>query len=197
MVLDDKDFGKAYFTDGWATRFLTEVFANYTVLFIGYSVNDPVIRYLSLGLHSNGPKHFIFLGHDNEEPKDHYETTLANFEHLQFQTIEYPVQNGSHQALIDALNAWAEHENAVSSGLHSKTKELVEAGIPQTQHDTDSLLSELSTPSGLDTFIQTAKEPIWINWLYEQNDVQRCSMAQSLKHPNSGNSSTGLHESAT
>ena len=32
----------AYFTDGWATRFLTEVFANYTVLFIGYSVNDPV-----------------------------------------------------------------------------------------------------------------------------------------------------------
>ena len=122
MVLDDKDFGKAYFTDGWATRFLTEVFANYTVLFIGYSVNDPVIRYLSLGLHSNGPKHFIFLGHDNEAPKDHYETTLANFEHLQFQTIEYPVQNGSHQALIDALNAWAEHENAVSSGLHSKNK---------------------------------------------------------------------------
>lgn len=168
MVLDDKDFGKAYFTDGWATRFLTEVFANYTVLFIGYSVNDPVIRYLSLGLHSNGPKHFIFLGHDNEEPKDHYETTLANFEHLQFQTIEYPVQNGSHQALIDALNAWAEHETQSVPDYIRKTKELVEAGIPQTQHDTDSLLSELSTPSGLDTFIQTAKEPIWINWLYEQ-----------------------------
>lgn len=52
-----------------------------------------------------------------------------------------------------------------------KTKELVEAGIPQTQHDTDSLLSELSTPSGLDTFIQTAKEPIWINWLYEQKTI--------------------------
>ncbi len=69
MVLDDKDFGKAYFTDGWATHFLTEVFANYTVLFIGYSVNDPVIRYLSLGLHSNGPKHFIFLGHNNKSRK--------------------------------------------------------------------------------------------------------------------------------
>lgn len=171
MVLDDRDFGKAYFTDGWATRFLTEVFANYTVLFIGYSVNDPVIRYLSLGMHSNGPHHFIFLGHDNKsENKDEesYEDSLANFKHLQFETIEYPVQNGNHQALIDALSAWTELETQSVPDHIRKTQELVEAGIPQTQYDTDSLLNELSAPSGLDTFTQKAKEPTWINWLYEQ-----------------------------
>lgn len=166
IVLDDKDFGKAYFTDGWATRFLTEVFANYTVLFIGYSINDPVIRYLALGLHSNGPKHFILLGKDSQVSKE--EELSDNYEHLQFETIEYPVQDGSHHALVDALNAWTERETQSASDCIRKTRKLVKAGIPQTQYATDTLLNELSTPSGLETFIRTATEPTWINWLYEQ-----------------------------
>ena len=39
MVLTDHDFGRAYLTesDGWARRFLVDLFATYTVLFVGYS----------------------------------------------------------------------------------------------------------------------------------------------------------------
>ena len=37
MVLTDLDFACAYLTEGWARRFLIELFRNFTVLFVGYS----------------------------------------------------------------------------------------------------------------------------------------------------------------
>ena len=40
MVLTDADFGRAYLTEGWARRFLVELFRSFTVLFVGYSHND-------------------------------------------------------------------------------------------------------------------------------------------------------------
>ena len=46
MVLTDADFSRAYLTEGWARRFLLKLFENNTVLFIGYSHDDTVIRYL-------------------------------------------------------------------------------------------------------------------------------------------------------
>lgn len=46
MVMTSADFGAAYLTEGWAARFVTELFRHYNVLFIGYSVDDPVMRYV-------------------------------------------------------------------------------------------------------------------------------------------------------
>lgn len=46
LILTSGDFGRAYLTEGWASRFLVELFREYTVLFIGYSLNDPVLRYV-------------------------------------------------------------------------------------------------------------------------------------------------------
>jgi SIR2-like domain len=53
MVLTDVDFGKAYLTEGWARRFLLEMFSKYAVIFVGYSHNDPVMHYLARGLPSS------------------------------------------------------------------------------------------------------------------------------------------------
>lgn len=50
LVLTDADFGRAYLTDGWARRFVQDLFTNRTVLFIGYSHNDVVVTYLARGL---------------------------------------------------------------------------------------------------------------------------------------------------
>ena len=47
MVVTDEDFGRAYLTEGYATRFLVKLFESYTVLFIGYSYNDTILRYLT------------------------------------------------------------------------------------------------------------------------------------------------------
>jgi hypothetical protein len=47
LVFTSADFGRAYITEGWASRFLAELFRRTSaVLFIGYSVSDPAVRYI-------------------------------------------------------------------------------------------------------------------------------------------------------
>jgi hypothetical protein len=50
MIFTDHDFGHAYLTRQYCARFLTELFSAYTVLFIGYSHDDPLMRYHARGL---------------------------------------------------------------------------------------------------------------------------------------------------
>ena len=46
LVLTAADFGRAYLTERWAARFVTELFREFTVIFVGYGVADPVMGYL-------------------------------------------------------------------------------------------------------------------------------------------------------
>jgi hypothetical protein len=46
LVLSSGDFGLAYLTERWAARFVGELFRSTTVCFVGYSINDPVLRYM-------------------------------------------------------------------------------------------------------------------------------------------------------
>jgi hypothetical protein len=46
LVVTSGDFGLAYLTERWAARFVSELFRNYVVCFVGYSINDPVMRYM-------------------------------------------------------------------------------------------------------------------------------------------------------
>ena len=46
LVLSSADFGLAYLTERWASRFITELFRRFKVLFLGYSADDPVMRYM-------------------------------------------------------------------------------------------------------------------------------------------------------
>ena len=50
MVITDEDFGRAYMTEGWAARFLVELFSNFTILFVGYSYDDTIMSYLTRAL---------------------------------------------------------------------------------------------------------------------------------------------------
>ena len=47
LVISSGDFGLAYLTERWASRFVSELFRNYIVCFVGYSLNDPVLRYMT------------------------------------------------------------------------------------------------------------------------------------------------------
>ena len=47
LVVSSGDFGLAYLIERWAARFVGELFRNYTVCFVGYSIDDPVLRYMT------------------------------------------------------------------------------------------------------------------------------------------------------
>ena len=51
-MISSADFGRAYLAEGWASRFVRELRERYTILLLGYSANDPPMRYLLEGLRS-------------------------------------------------------------------------------------------------------------------------------------------------
>jgi hypothetical protein len=50
-VISSSDFGRAYLAEGWAARFVRALRERYTIVLLGYSADDPPMRYLLEGLH--------------------------------------------------------------------------------------------------------------------------------------------------
>jgi hypothetical protein len=71
LILTSADFGAAYLRDGWAARFVVELFREFTVLFVGYSLNDPIVSYLvdalAADMHAGGRfrRAFVLAPHGN------------------------------------------------------------------------------------------------------------------------------------
>jgi len=77
LVMTSADFGSAYLTERWASRFLSELFRRFTVLFVGYRVEDPVVRYMmdafaaDRALGEGVGKAFVLAGcGDTNDPKE-------------------------------------------------------------------------------------------------------------------------------
>lgn len=161
LVLTDKDFGRAYLTNAWATRFLLLMFQSFTVLFIGYSHDDPIMRYLALGLPSGTPR-YAFTSAD--------EINDSKWSRLGVRTIGYPVHNHNHTALVAALEAWDLRARMGQTEHGARTVEVVKGGPALTPVDYDYLVVQLKTTDGAGDFVQAVAsiEPIlqvaWLHW---------------------------------
>ena len=75
LVVTSGDFGTAYLTERWAARFISELFRNYTVCFVGYSVNDTILRYMMDALaadkmiEGNRPDTYVFANYSKNSDK--------------------------------------------------------------------------------------------------------------------------------
>lgn len=109
LVLTSGDFGLAYLTERWAARFVGEMFRNYLVCFVGYSINDPVLRYMMDALAADRmlgefiPQAYA-LG-DCEPGQEHAKT--IEWAAKGVTPILYEVRAGSHLALHETLKSWA------------------------------------------------------------------------------------------
>ncbi|MHA7304293.1 SIR2 family protein [Arthrobacter sp. TMN-49] len=162
LVLDDRDFGRAYLTNAWATRFLLPMFQGFTVLFVGYSHDDPIMRYLALGLPSGTPR-YAFTTVD--------EAKISKWVRLGIQTIGYPVKGHDHSALVAALEAWNLRARMGQTDHHARIVEVVKGGPSLTPVDHDYLVSQLNTASGAREFVravnaaESAQQVEWLLWI--------------------------------
>lgn len=46
LIVSSGDFGQAYLTERWAARFVSELFRDHVICFVGYSVNDVIMKYM-------------------------------------------------------------------------------------------------------------------------------------------------------
>ncbi|MGN7937302.1 anti-phage defense-associated sirtuin Dsr1 [Pseudomonas sp. 22447] len=120
LVVTSGDFGLAYLTERWAARFVGELFRNFIVCFIGYSINDPVLRYMMDALAADRrlgevtPKAWAF---GESEPGQEALKTIE-WEAKGVTPILYKVLPGSydHSRLHATLRKWSETYSEGTTG---------------------------------------------------------------------------------
>jgi len=156
LVITSGDFGLAYLTERWAARFVSELFRNYVVCFVGYSVSDPVLRYMMDALAADRmlgevtPQAWAFGSCASGEESQ----KTAEWKSKGVSPILYNTQPGanSHRGLHQTLKAWAETYSDGTTGKERivTTHALSRPSASTRQDDfVGRLLWALSDKSGL------------------------------------------------
>lgn len=120
IVLSSADFGRAYLVERWASRFVTELFRYFTVVFIGYQVEDPVMKYLvdafseARRLGEGFKDAYAFSSYD-PQTKDENSVIEKWKSKGDIKALTYK-EDSQHSLLWKTLDAWAElHEGGFDS----------------------------------------------------------------------------------
>lgn len=188
LVVSSGDFGLAYLTERWAARFVSELFRNYTVCFVGYSINDPVLRYMMDALAADRllgespPEMFAFGSFSKGKEEERANEWRAK----NVTPILYREHN-RHAYLHKTLRAWAE---TYRDGVRGKERIVVECAMARplasTRQDdfVGRLLWALSDPGGLPARRFADLDPVpSLDWLqplseerYQHADLSRFSV---------------------
>lgn len=161
IVLTDRDFGRAYLTEGWASRFLRAMFAEYAVLFIGYSHNDTVMHYLSRGLppEATQPRFALVPEDDN----------LEYWQYLGIQPVRYARDSeNSHSLLIDGVSGWVDWARRGALDTEKRIRELVEGPPPLDKESSDFIEWALKDAVAVRFFVRYAHLPEWLEWVSQK-----------------------------
>lgn len=104
LIISSEDFGRAYLSHGWATKFLSSLMKQKTVLLVGYSGDDLLVRYLLEGLKSeNGTSSNKIYALDREKEG----SVESKWSQLGAVGIPYK----EHNDLWDTIAEWAKYAN--------------------------------------------------------------------------------------
>lgn len=185
LVVSSGDFGLAYLTERWASRFVSELFRSHTVCFVGYSINDPVLRYMMDALAADRllgesfPEAFAFGNY----PKGKEDKFATEWKSKGVTPILYRNYR-KHAYLHRTIWAWAD---TYRDGVRGKERIVVECAIARplasTKQDNflDRLLWALSSQDGLPAKRFANMDPVpSLDWLeplseerYYQSDLNR------------------------
>lgn len=153
MVLTDQDFGRAYITEGWATQFLTRMFARYTVVLVGYSAEDSIVQYLNRALPS-GTRRLAFTKKASD-----YEL----WDRLDITPIPFPsTPENEYGALQSFLRSWRERETADAADRFDQVQRFIDAGVDAAQEDVSTAQWLLSDPELGRHFRTHARSSEWL-----------------------------------
>lgn len=189
LVYSTGDFGLAYLTERWASRFVTDLFTKYPVLFVGYSVDDPVMRYLmdafaaerQLAGSSAKPSPRAWAFAPYQDP-----TAMAQDEEAWrakgVEPIPYAAPNHDHSLLYDTLAEWGQRKKF---GLTARIRAAERASdiIPvppySVDHEVEAVRWALEEPAAVLSFAK-AEVPAPIQWLPVLEEWQLLGVRASL-----------------
>ena len=101
FILSTSQFGKAYLAEGWATQFIRQILDNYTIVFVGYSADDPPVQYLLEALHKMEATHNKIYAFQSDDGED----VINRWKYKGVMPICFPA--GGYDILWKTLEAWA------------------------------------------------------------------------------------------
>lgn len=162
MVITDEDFGRAYVTEGWAARFLVELFSNFTILFVGYSYDDIIMRYLTRALPPRETNRRFALTQKNDFDAQQWHL-------LEIEPITYPQPSvHDHSTLNEGVRRLAD---LIQRGFVDWRREITEIAEnpPSLDEETEDLIEyALGDDTRTRFFTEAASDPKWIDWLDER-----------------------------
>ena len=173
MVLTDKDFGQAYITEGWAQRFLVDLFRSYSVLFVGYSHTDVVMTYLARALVSEGAQPRFTLDDSSDAP----------WQFLGIEAIAYPNPDNDYQALHEGIAGLAEVVTRGSVSWQREIGEIAQRPPSLNEEELDLIDDALSDATRTQYFIDAASAPEWIDWLHRRGYLHCLFSDSELSEP--------------
>lgn len=153
IVVSSGDFGLAYLTERWAARFVSELIQNFVLCFVGYSIEDPVLRYMMDALAADRllgespPEMFAFGSYSRGN-----EAARANEWRAKNVTPILYREHWRHAYLHGTLRTWAE---TYRDGARGKERIVTEYAMarPNTATSQDDfvrrVLWALSDPRGV------------------------------------------------
>lgn len=180
LVITSGDFGLAYITERWAARFVSDLFKNFIVCFVGYSIDDPVLRYLMDALAADrrlgeiAPEAFAFASYKpGQETKEKIKWEAKGVIPILYESI-----NDDHSALHRTIDLWAQ---TYRDGIQGKERIVVELALskPSTSSKQDDFVGKmqwaLSDPSGLPAKRFAELEPVPpLEWLESLSENRFC-----------------------
>lgn len=159
LVLTDRDFGRAYLTQAWATTFLRTMYSRFDVLFIGYSHGEPVLRYLASGL-SAAATRFAF---DTDDKDD------AAWRSIGVTRIAFPRSPApdEYAVLRHAVAAWSERTRMGYLDHEARIRDAVATRPPLDVAEADYIHQVMSDPATVRFFAAHAVLPEWLGWTKE------------------------------
>jgi hypothetical protein len=109
LILSDQDFGEFYLRRRTIADFIYDAARLYNLVLVGYSANDPPMRYLLNAVAADGTRfndlkeRFTFVGANAPDP-----VKMEDWRARGITPIQYGTPGGDHNSLTRTLEKWAE-----------------------------------------------------------------------------------------
>jgi len=167
FVVSSADFGRAYLSDGWATRFIQSLLSRFQIVFVGYTAEDPPVQYLLEALNLQaGTRNRLYAFQDGES-----EAATALWEHKGVQAIAFDSSKG-FGPLWDTLAAWAERAADIDGWYDGLLAKVAAGPAALDPHVRAQIAEVMATREGARRFA-TADVPLDARWLLAFDPVHR------------------------
>ncbi len=179
FVLSSAEFGDAYLAMGWARDFVKGILDRYVAVFVGYSADDPPVRYLLEGLQqSNGPSNRAYAFQSGPDDR-----AVASWDEKGVEALLYPTDVGcGHRRLWETLGEWSRRS---VDPLRWRNRVLAAAKKgPATMkpHERGMIAHIVSSPDGALSFAQHQPR-ISAEWLCVFDPLVRYGEPRSIDGP--------------